>query len=500
MNTNCKTCDGCGCNQTTKIRIGNDIVFNVALDTNRKFDSVNIKSIKCVLINTTLCGHCHHRFPCEPKCDEYKPNCCNLNTCGYHTYNHDPHFCPSFGHYHDGMWRGHCYCDPFHPHHFWGEYPGFGIVPGFYHNHYHCRFGRDFCPHMDYFVPVGHVHRDPHHYICPVKALYTKNRFQAYFPAEDQLRLGTYKMVVVAQVYEPGYKLNDLRTITIDHENLFELVDSSDGATGDVILTVGTNKYPVADNTIAAITLNGPESLTTGESGVITATTSPTNTMYAGVTWTASDDSVTLDPTADSISVAKANAPKNSISGESVVTVIANAANSAAIATHTIKIHNYATKVLFGGYGNTVTLKYGESLEGGLFVLRENGDKDCTAGNGPCGANPIATASLDPGNNLSVKIEPVVVDNTTDSSKESDIICDCDDVDICNCGDRCPNKKSQETQSSNTTTTTSKLVLTNINSSSEIATETVTLTSNAKDSEGLPVTTVITVVCLPKES
>ena len=54
------------------------------------------------------------------------------------------------------------------------------------------------------------------------------------FPAVAQMHQGVYKLVIIAQVMDPGYKYNN-RTVTIDYNDLFELVDSSADVTDDEI-------------------------------------------------------------------------------------------------------------------------------------------------------------------------------------------------------------------------------------------------------------------------
>lgn len=80
-------------------------------------------------------------------------------------------------------------------------------------------------------------------FLAPVEATDSKNKIKVYFPAQAQIYTGTYKLVIVAKVYEPGYCKDNLRTITIDYENVFTLVNSSDqGCDGNITIRVGTNK------------------------------------------------------------------------------------------------------------------------------------------------------------------------------------------------------------------------------------------------------------------
>jgi hypothetical protein len=46
-----------------------------------------------------------------------------------------------------------------------------------------------------------------------------------YFPAQDQIRAGKYKVVIVLTIYESGWGSNNLRTVTIDKGEQFILED-----------------------------------------------------------------------------------------------------------------------------------------------------------------------------------------------------------------------------------------------------------------------------------
>ena len=48
------------------------------------------------------------------------------------------------------------------------------------------------------------------------------------------------KIVIVAKIHQPGFRPNDLRTVTMDYENIFTLVNTSDeGEDGPVKIQVG---------------------------------------------------------------------------------------------------------------------------------------------------------------------------------------------------------------------------------------------------------------------
>lgn len=175
-----------------KIRIGNDVKLQVSLSLGDEIDYTNIQSMRAIFVNTTLKEKLEKeyikknrfigRFPIEPFVDEYTPNAYCINSNG------NPR-------YHVRVYN---------------QYNGFGVKPNW-----------DKClpigemPVLEYQAEVMHT-QDPQ----IVKVL---------FPAEVQKYLGVYDLVIVANVYEPGFKGN-IRTITVDLKNAFELVSSSSEA------------------------------------------------------------------------------------------------------------------------------------------------------------------------------------------------------------------------------------------------------------------------------
>ena len=173
-----------------KVLIGNDIRVKVQLSFNGV--PANILSAKAMFVNKTMKDKLVKeyqkknrfigRFPIEPFVDEYTPNAYCINSNG------NPR-------YHVRVYN---------------QYNGFGVKPNW-----------DKClpigemPVLEYQAEVMHT-QDPQ----IVKVL---------FPAEVQKYLGMYDLVIVANVYEPGFKGN-IRTITVDLKNAFELVSSSSEA------------------------------------------------------------------------------------------------------------------------------------------------------------------------------------------------------------------------------------------------------------------------------
>lgn len=59
------------------------------------------------------------------------------------------------------------------------------------------------------------------------------------FPAEHQLHTGTYSLIIIAKLYAPGYNDQNLKTITVDVPNVFELVKTSqEGMDTDMYIDV----------------------------------------------------------------------------------------------------------------------------------------------------------------------------------------------------------------------------------------------------------------------
>ena len=190
------------------IRIGNDIKLLLKLlgSTEKR---LNIHSIKAFIINTTAQAEAIQkakneskfisRFPVEPYVNDYCSTAYNTNLSGFPTYHALP--------------KDHVY----------GSYAGIGVRPQW----------------QDKYKLV------PEHnfteFLAPVKMTSSSDVVEIFFPAEAQLFTGEYKIVVVAQLYEPGYSANNLRTVTMDYENIFKLVSSSseEGEDSKVTIIVG---------------------------------------------------------------------------------------------------------------------------------------------------------------------------------------------------------------------------------------------------------------------
>lgn len=205
-----------------KIRIGSDIRLMVTLSGVKfggdEYALVNIQSMTAILQNTTLKNKYKEklkdktrfisRYPIEPHLDEFVATTANLNTSGYPAY----HVMPNS--------------------HMIRTYAGYGVEPEFdiiYRKMHKYNL-------TDYRTPVEHTSAPDTVYV--------------YFPAEAQLFPGVYKLIIVAQIYVPGYNKNNLRTITVDHEEVFELVTSSseEETEGEITIVIDEGSSVVYDN------------------------------------------------------------------------------------------------------------------------------------------------------------------------------------------------------------------------------------------------------------
>lgn len=238
-----------------KVRIGNDISLNVTLIYNSDNSSVNINSAKAFIINASKEGEFQEylrnktrfvsRFPVEPYVDAYSSTAYDIKSCGYPTWNAYP--------------RNYVY----------GTYSGFGPNPGWEHIYRH--------------MPKHNLTQ----YQAEVKYTGDRSKIRVLFPAEAQLYTGKYNLVVVAKVYEAGYSVDNLKTITIDYEDVFELVArSQDGIDGAVTINVSSSQH---GDHVRAVDIFGTSEIGIGMTGVLASMVTP-NTVYdRSVTWSVAD-------------------------------------------------------------------------------------------------------------------------------------------------------------------------------------------------------------------
>lgn len=263
-----------------KIRIGNDINLAVNLLGSKNIDAVNLQSVNAYLINKTkyedLLDQQHReqalmqdemdirkarvkyvsRFPVEPYPIEFRPTpydlCCGGVPC-YHA----------------------------RPLHYIPVYHGFGVYPHTFESGIWHKDDME-----DLYVKAGFKYMDMQkeydrcRFLAPVEATDTKSRIKVFFPAEAQLYTGVYKLVIVAKLYEPGYSKNNLRTVTMDYEDVFELVSKSeDGMDTSVYLTIGNTKQATG------VIVSGSTMLKKNADGQLTATVLPYDIDDSSVTW-----------------------------------------------------------------------------------------------------------------------------------------------------------------------------------------------------------------------
>jgi len=231
-------------NNKPKIRIGNDIKLDVCLSKEYISDAINIKNIKCILINTTMafeleeCDehchncHCHHDHYNDHCMKGHRPTACSLNSCGPRCYNRDPE-CWEYINEHRHCYAGYGQIEPLcsrckdcHNHHCggYGHSPFHHYHPCVCHHgfldvrrpcHHHCHdcgmiepimppflFNDHFTHHL-----CGHdlLHHDLNiHPITPIEyspeviSTPENNRFMLLFPANDQRFIGNYTLIVTA--------------------------------------------------------------------------------------------------------------------------------------------------------------------------------------------------------------------------------------------------------------------------------------------------------------
>lgn len=197
-----------------KIRIGNDVRILAKIFSKNQQGDVNIHSVKAYVINKTAQEakiaelnsktRFISRFPIEPACNCYTSTQYNINCSG----------CPSY------------YAFP--KTYISGSYSGFGCNPEWSYK----------------YKPVEQC--DFTEFLAPTKATDNRSVVEILFPAESQLFTGDYKIVIVTKLYEPGFSDTNLRTVTVDYDNAFTLVSTSEeGIDTNVTVNIGDIDYMV---------------------------------------------------------------------------------------------------------------------------------------------------------------------------------------------------------------------------------------------------------------
>lgn len=182
-----------------KIRIGTDIRLQFSLYELSDYDNTAIKSLRCYVVPADMAEYIDLERFAYPQ--YYSPTEYSLSRTGRFDYNWLPYNQEVFN---AGMFG------PIDDYIFFPSYNGFGIR-------------------SKQFKII------PKEYLAPSKVLPQKNTIEMYYPAQDQTRLGRYRVVIVVTLYQPGWGSNNLRTMTIDKGIQFMLVDNPDiNSNGDV--------------------------------------------------------------------------------------------------------------------------------------------------------------------------------------------------------------------------------------------------------------------------
>lgn len=203
-----------------KIRKGNDLCLLVTIKS--PVYSINLQSCKAFIINKTLKEQVEReihnktrfisRYPIEPVTNSYIATHYNVNGCGHPSYH-----CMPFEHNYPCR-------------HMFTPYAGFGVNPAF-----DLIYPRD--PHCDYI-----------RYAAEVTFTQNRNQVKVYYPAEYQYNEGDYSIIIVAQVYHPGFPDN-LKTITLDYDDAFTLVGSTaeEDTTGNEVISIADQSSTSTD-------------------------------------------------------------------------------------------------------------------------------------------------------------------------------------------------------------------------------------------------------------
>lgn len=331
-----------------KIRIGNDIALNIHLSQKYIKDPINIKNVQCIVVP----GECCSDTP-------FTPSKYDINRCGLPVY----HMLPC--------------CDG--ASYSMRQYNGFGVD-----------IKKD-----EVYVADCCCNND-NQCRLEVRSMGAPDSFMAFFPAYNQRVVGKYKLIVVAELFEPGYDKNNLRTVTIDYPDVFELVSSSSeaDAASSVSIQVGNGSDP----TITDICIS-PASITdviAGNLGMIVATVCPSTNNNQNFLWQFDDTYLNVFDDKGSTLVFKTSRIPVTADGKYNTTITCYAADNLEVKKEVpVTVYNcldhidIATPIdasklstdLTGTNGDvTITnlyesIKYGES---GVFVptvVLQNGDK-----------------------------------------------------------------------------------------------------------------------------
>lgn len=112
--------------------------------------------------------------------------------------------------------------------HMLGEVP-YNCYPRMHYDNKHCGFG--VYPKWDKkYIPVIEEYALTS-YHAPISFTEERGVIEVMYPAEVQYMTGDYDVVIVAKVYQPGYRPDNTKTVTIAFTNKFTLIPNNDTPT-----------------------------------------------------------------------------------------------------------------------------------------------------------------------------------------------------------------------------------------------------------------------------
>lgn len=313
------------------IRIGTDVRIKVNIvDGEQTVNPINVKHVECYLINTTEeSTYFASRFPQEPVSDQYEASAYHVNTCGhpvYFTYP-DQHIVP--------------------------VYQGFGLHPNW-----------------SRIYPMHH-RADSDAFRAPVFAGEGMGQVVVLFPAEAQKRCGTYKLVIKAKIYQPGYSMiGNLRTITMDYDDVFTLVEDSSQADSDATIVI-ENEHEIHVEEVKAY---GDDDVILGQSKDITIDVLPTLATDKRIAYYI-NGTATISNKTDRGYTVTGTSIADPFSGKETTTVTAISVDDPSkSATKTITVHNYCNTVDIKGRDGAIRIPYGKSVVVNPVVFTEDGN------------------------------------------------------------------------------------------------------------------------------
>lgn len=338
------------------IRIGTDIKLKLNLykklniilaESGSEIETapINIKSLKCVIISkekeSTLTKERNaaykfvSRFPNEPRWG-YDPDPYHINTSGLPAYTAYPEA------------------------HLVSSYAGYGLNPDW----------------KTIYPPVYKANSAE--YVAQVKALSEDGAVEVYFPAEAQRYCGLYRLVVIAKIYDVGYD-NNLRTVTMDYDNVFNLVSSSSVADGNIVINIDAvnDESYIPPTSIELI--SAPDEIRVGQIGTFKIEVKPSEATDKNVEISFSNTCLSLFDHYDDTYVVRADRIISRIGYDDVTVTFTSKADPTVRVTKIVRVHDYAL-----GVGLTDTtikkedydavLDYGDSATFTLCVHAESGD------------------------------------------------------------------------------------------------------------------------------